>query len=162
MAGATGTARMKSPDSRLSSTVALIATPGCAPSTGEWRRSSSPGAEKPKTRSLASEEQLLTVTLDEAQALFAIPKRGRGRQADAAPLRELGVDPVSAAPVVVKDGQYGPYVTDGTTNASLPKGANVADLTLAEAARLLAERREAGPVKKKRKSVRRPSVRKKK
>ena len=74
----------------------------------------------------------------------------------------MGVDPVSAAPIVLKDGNYGPYVTDGTTNASLPKGAKIEDLTLAEAARLLADRREAGPAKKKRKSVRKPAARKKK
>jgi DNA topoisomerase-1 len=74
----------------------------------------------------------------------------------------MGVDPVSAAPIVLKSGNYGPYVTDGTTNASLPKGAKVEDLTLEEAARLLADRREAGPSKKKRKSVRKPAARKKK
>ncbi len=138
---------------------AVVARPG---RFGPYLEKTVPGVEKPETRSLKSEEQLLTITLEEALALFAIPKRGRGRAADAAPLREMGVDPVSAAPIVLKNGNYGPYVTDGTTNASLPKGAKVEELTLAEAARLLADRREAGPVKKKRKSVRKPAARKKK
>ena len=108
------------------------------------------GAEKPETRSLKSEEELLTVTLEEAQALFAVPKRGRGRAAIPPPIKEMGMDPVAAAPIVLRDGRYGPYVSDGTTNASLPKGADVEALTLAEAIRLLAERRELGPPKKKR------------
>ena len=115
---------------------------------GPYLEKTIPGAEKPKTRSLASEEQLLTVTLAEAEALFAVPKRGRGRGAAREPLRELGADPVSGAPVVVRDGRYGVYVTDGTTNATVPKGTSVEELTLGEAARLLAERREAGPPKK--------------
>jgi DNA topoisomerase-1 len=125
----------------------VVARPG---RFGPYLEKTIPGAEKPKTRSLKSEEDLLTITLDEAQALFAIPKSGRGRRAGHAPLRELGLDPASAAPVVLKDGRYGPYVTDGTTNASLAKGANIEQLTLEEAARLLAERREAGPPVKKR------------
>jgi DNA topoisomerase-1 len=109
------------------------------------------GAEKPETRSLKSEEELLTVTLDEALALFAVPKRGRGRAAIPPPIKEMGMDPVSAAPIVLRDGRYGPYVSDGITNASLQKGTSVEDLTLEESIRLLAERRELGPPKKKRK-----------
>ncbi len=135
----------------------IVARPG---RFGPYLEKTIPGVEKPETRSLKSEEQLLTITLEEALALFAIPKRGRSRAA-AAPLREMGIDPVSAAPIVLKDGNYGPYVTDGTTNASLPKGAKIEELTLVEAARLLADRREAGPPKK-RKSVRKPAARKKK
>ncbi|HWR98148.1 MAG TPA: type I DNA topoisomerase [Candidatus Methanoperedens sp.] len=115
---------------------------------GPYLEKTIPGAEKPKTRSLAGEEQLLTVTLAEAEALFAVPKRVRGRAAALAPLRELGPDPASGAPVVLKDGRYGPYVTDGTANATLPKGARPEELTLAEAARLLAARRVAAPPKK--------------
>jgi len=138
---------------------AIVARPG---RFGPYLEKTLPGAEKPETRSLKSEEQLLTITLAEAQALFAIPKRGRGRAAAPPPLKEMGVDPVSAAQILLKDGNYGPYVTDGTTNASLPKGAKVEDFTLAEAVQLLAERREAGPSKKKRKSVRKPVARKKK
>ena len=108
-----------------------------------------PGAEKPETRSLQNEEQLLTVTMEQALALFAIPKRGRGTGVAAPPLKELGVDPVSGTPVVIKDGKYGPYATDGTTNASLPKGAVVADFTLEQAAAILADRRAMGGSKKK-------------
>jgi DNA topoisomerase-1 len=100
------------------------------------------------SRSLANEEQLFTVTLDEALALYAEPKR-RGAQAAAGPLRELGPDPVSGVAMVVKSGRFGPYVTDGTTNASLRKGDEVESLTDERAAELLAERRAAGPAKKK-------------
>ncbi|MGC8462492.1 MAG: type I DNA topoisomerase, partial [Acidimicrobiales bacterium] len=96
------------------------------------------------SRSLASEEQLLTVTVDEALALFAQPKTRRGR-ATAGPLRELGPDPDTGLPMVVRDGRFGPYVTDGTTNASLRKGDDVESLTVERAAELLAERRAAGP-----------------
>ena len=113
-----------------------------------------PGAEKPDYRNLKTEEQLFTVTLEEARAIYAQPKgMRRGRGASLPPLKELGVDPVSGTPVVIKDGKYGPYCTDGTTNASLPKGAKVEDFTLAEAARLLVERREAGPKKKPRRKA---------
>ncbi|REE97900.1 type I DNA topoisomerase [Thermomonospora umbrina] len=95
------------------------------------------------TRSLGAEEDLFTVTLDQAKDLFAQPKqRGRGRAAAAPPLRELGDDPASGKPVVVKEGRFGPYVTDGETNASLRKGDEVESITIQRAAELLAERRE--------------------
>jgi DNA topoisomerase I len=95
------------------------------------------------SRSLENEQQLFTVTLDEAKAIFAQPKqRGRGRAAAAPPLRELGKDPVSGQNVVVKEGRFGPYVTDGETNASLRKGDEVESVTIQRAAELLAERRE--------------------
>ncbi len=97
------------------------------------------------TRSLETEEQLLAVTLDEALALFAQPKTRRGRGAAAAPLRELGEDPETSAPVVVRSGRFGPYVTDGTTNASLRKGDEPETITIERAAELLADRRAAGP-----------------
>ncbi len=103
------------------------------------------------TRSLGSEEQLLSVTLDEARALFAQPKQRRGRTA-AAPLRELGADPSTNLPVVVKDGRFGPYVTDGTTNASLRKGDSVESIDMERASELLAERRAAGPPVRKKKA----------
>jgi len=96
------------------------------------------------TRSLTSEEQLLTIGLDEAKAVFLQPKTRRGR-APAQPLRELGADPETNLPVVVRDGRFGPYVTDGTTNASLRRGDNVESITIERAAELLAERRAAGP-----------------
>ena len=95
------------------------------------------------TRSLTSEEQLLTVTLDEARAVFAQPKPRRGRTA-AGPLRELGADPETGLPMVLRDGRFGPYVTDGTTNASLRRGDEVETITVERAAELLAERRAAG------------------
>ncbi len=107
-----------------------------------------------ETRSLESEEQLFTLTVDEAVALFAQPKQGRKRQS-AAPLRELGADPASGAAVVVKDGRFGPYVTDGETNASLRGGDSVESLTLDRAAELLAERRSRGPAKKRKRAARR-------
>jgi DNA topoisomerase-1 len=97
------------------------------------------------TRSLETEDQLLTVTLDEALAVLAQAKTRRGRGAAAAPLRELGTDPVSGAAVVLKEGRFGPYVTDGTTNASLRKGDTVEGMTPERAVELLAERRDAPP-----------------
>jgi len=99
------------------------------------------------SRSLESEDQLLTVTLDEAVALFAQPKRRRGAE-PRAPLRELGPDPSTGRPVVVKDGRFGPYVTDGETNASLRKGDDVETITMDRAGELLEARRAAGPTKK--------------
>jgi DNA topoisomerase-1 len=100
------------------------------------------------TRSLGSEEELFTVTVDDALRAFAEPKR-RGRQAAAPPLRELGPDPVSGKPTVVRSGRYGPYVTDGETNASLREreGDTVEDLTAERAADLLQARRDAGPAR---------------
>jgi len=94
-----------------------------------------------ETRSLASEEQLLTVTAEEAEALLAQPKTRRGRGAAKPPLREIGTDPGNGRQVVVKDGRFGPYVTDGETNASLRKGDAVEALTPERAFELLAERR---------------------
>ncbi len=103
------------------------------------------------SRSLEAEEQMFTVDLDAALRIFAQPKQRRGQRAAAAPLRELeGTDPVSGQPVVVKDGRFGPYVTDGETNASLRKGDTVENITIERAAELLQIRREAGPAKKKR------------
>ncbi len=98
------------------------------------------------SRSLESEEKLFTLTLAEAKELFTQPKsRGRGARAAAAPsLRELGDDPATGKPIVVKAGRYGPYVTDGETNASLRKGDEVEAVTLRRAAELLAERRASG------------------
>jgi DNA topoisomerase-1 len=96
------------------------------------------------TRSLGSEEQLLTITLEEALDLFSRPRVRRGRVASA-PLRELGPDPETGGPMVVRVGRYGPYVTDGTTNVSLRKDDEPETITADRAAELLAERRAAGP-----------------
>ncbi|MBB3676787.1 type I DNA topoisomerase [Modestobacter versicolor] len=100
------------------------------------------------SRSLESEDRLFTVTLDEALAIFAQPKQ-RGRAAAKPPLKELGPDPVSQGQVTVREGRFGPYVTDGEHNASLRKGDDIETLTLERAAELLADRRERAPVKKK-------------
>ncbi|MFF5496353.1 type I DNA topoisomerase [Streptomyces aquilus] len=99
------------------------------------------------SRSLTSEEQLFTITLDEALAIYAQPKQ-RGRAAAKPPLKELGTDPVSEKPVVVKDGRFGPYVTDGETNATLRSGDSVEDITPERGYELLAEKRAKGPAKK--------------
>jgi DNA topoisomerase I len=98
------------------------------------------------SRSLATEEEMFTITLEAAKALLAEPKpRGRGRAAAAPPLREMGDDPATGKPMVIKDGRFGPYVTDGETNASLRKGDEVATITAERAAQLLADRRDAAP-----------------
>jgi DNA topoisomerase-1 len=95
------------------------------------------------SRSLETEDQIFDISLDQALAIYAQPKQ-RGRAA-AAPLRELGPDPVTQSPIVVKEGRFGPYVTDGTTNATLRKGDSVEEITLERAAELLADKRAAGP-----------------
>jgi DNA topoisomerase-1 len=102
-----------------------------------------------ESRSLETEEEMFTVTLEQALAKLAEPKQ-RGRRAAAPPLKELGEDPVSKRPVVLKEGRFGPYVTDGETNASLKAGDSVESVTPERAAELLQDRRERGPVKKKR------------
>jgi DNA topoisomerase-1 len=99
------------------------------------------------SRSLTSEDQLLTIALDEALRIYAQPKQ-RGRSAAAAPLKELGNDPVSGNPVVIKNGRFGEYVTDGEYNATLRKDDSVDAMTLERAAELLAEKRAKGPAKK--------------
>ncbi|MCX4512355.1 type I DNA topoisomerase [Streptomyces sp. NBC_01619] len=99
------------------------------------------------SRSLEAEEQLFAITLDEALAIYAQPKQ-RGRAAAKPPLKELGTDPVSERPVVVKDGRFGPYVTDGETNATLRTGDSVEDITPERGYELLAEKRAKGPAKK--------------
>jgi DNA topoisomerase-1 len=101
------------------------------------------------SRSLANEEQMFTITLDEALKIYSEPKRRGGQGAATPPLRELGNDPVSEKPMVIKDGRFGPYVTDGETNASLRKGDDVMSITDARASELLADRRARGPAKKK-------------
>jgi DNA topoisomerase I len=102
---------------------------------------------KKDSRSLANEEQLLTIDLDEARAIFAQPKMRRGQVARP-PLKELGADPVSGKPMVVKEGRFGPYVTDGETNASLRKGDDPETITDERASELLQDRRDKGPAKK--------------
>ncbi|MEN8234057.1 MAG: type I DNA topoisomerase [Actinomycetota bacterium] len=106
-----------------------------------------------ESRSLATEDEIFTVDLEAAVALLAQPKKSRGRTA-AAPLKELGDDPNSGKPVVVKKGRFGPYVTDGETNASLRVADSIEAMTIDRAAELLAERRAKGPApKRKRKKT---------
>ena len=100
------------------------------------------------SRSLTTEDQMFTITLDEALKIYAEPKRGGRQSASAPPLRELGTDTASGKPMVVKDGRFGPYVTDGETNASLRKGDDVMSISDERASELLADRRARDPVKR--------------
>ncbi len=104
------------------------------------------------SRSLEREEQLFTVTMEQALELFAQPK-ARSRRAAAAPLRELGDDPETGKPMVLKEGRFGPYVTDGETNASLRRSDSVDEITVERAAELLAERRAKGPATPRKKAA---------
>jgi DNA topoisomerase I len=102
-----------------------------------------------ESRSLESEEQLFTIDMPGALALLAEPRQRRGQQRAATkPLRELGTDPVGGKEIVLKEGRFGPYVTDGETNASLRKGDDPETVTLDRAVELLAERRAKGPTKR--------------
>jgi DNA topoisomerase-1 len=101
-----------------------------------------------ESRSLEAEEQLFTISLEDALALLAQPRQRRGRGAAAKPLREIGTDPASGREIVLKEGRFGPYVTDGETNASLRKGDDPETVTLDRAVELLAERRAKGPAKR--------------
>ncbi len=112
------------------------------------------------SRSLETEEQILTLTLDEALRILAEPKRRRGQRV-APPLKELGPDPDTEKPIVVKDGRFGPYVTDGETNASLRKTDSVESITMDRALELLAERRAKGPSKKKKATKKKSAAKKK-
>jgi DNA topoisomerase-1 len=100
------------------------------------------------SRSLESEEQLFTITLEQAEAIFAQPKTRRGQRTKP-PIAELGPSPDTGAPIRVLDGRFGPYVTDGTTNATVRRGLDPAELTLEDALDLLRERAARGPAKKK-------------
>ncbi|RFD25106.1 type I DNA topoisomerase [Mycobacterium uberis] len=100
------------------------------------------------SRSLATEEQIFTITLDEALKVYTEPKHVGRQSASVLPLRELGTDPASGKPMLIKEGRFGPYVTDGEINASLRKGDDVASITDERAAELLADRRARGPVKR--------------
>ena len=111
------------------------------------------------TRSLETEEQIFTVTLEEALVLYAQPKKGRRNAATV--LKELGKDEASGAEISIKDGRFGPYVTDGETNASLPRGTSPETMTMDRALEMLAERRAKGPVKRKKSTARKKTTRKK-
>ena len=101
-----------------------------------------------ESRSLEAEDQLFTISLEDALALLAQPRQRRGQRAATKPLRELGTDPAGGSEIVLKEGRFGPYVTDGETNASLRKGDDPETVTLDRAVELLAERRAKGPAKR--------------
>ncbi len=108
-----------------------------------------PYVQKAKeSRSLESEEQLLSITLEDALQLLSKPKERRRRGAGAGPLREIGPDPTTQKKIVVRNGRFGPYVTDGETNASLRRGDDPEQVTLDRAIELLAERRAKGPAER--------------
>ena len=111
------------------------------------------------SRSLTGEDQIFSITLDEALAIYAQPKQ-RGRAAAKPPLKELGPDPVSGAPMVIKDGRFGAYVTDGEFNATLRRDDEIATITPERAAELLAEKRAKGPAPKKRTAAKKTTTRK--
>ncbi len=106
------------------------------------------------SRSLTDEEQIFSVTLDEALAIYAQPKLRRGQQTAAGPLRTLGNDAISGNEITLRDGRFGPYVTDGEYNASLRRADDPATVTLERASDLIAEKRAAGPAPKKKSAKR--------
>lgn len=111
-------------------------------------------------RNLEDESQIFSVTVEQALALFAQPRKGRGRRAAAPPLRELGNDPVSDGLITLREGRFGPYVTDGETNASLRRGDDPATITPERAHELLQLRREREPVKKKKATKKKAAAKK--
>jgi DNA topoisomerase I len=109
------------------------------------------------SRSLESEDQIFSITLEEAQAIYAQPKQPR-RAAAKPPLKDLGADPASGRPMIIKEGRFGPYVTDGEINATLRRGDDIETITSERAAELLAEKRAKGPAPKKRPARRRQAT----
>ena len=105
------------------------------------------------SRSLTAEDELFSVTLEQARAIFAQPKQRRGRGAAKPPLADLGAHPESGAPVRVLDGRFGPYITDGTVNASVPRGTDPETVTIEQAVELLRERAARAP------AIKRPAKR---
>ncbi|BCT77459.1 DNA topoisomerase 1 [Sinomonas cyclohexanicum] len=99
------------------------------------------------SRSIGSEEEIFTITLEQALEIYSQPKTRGGRTA-AAPLAEFGDDPTSGKPIVVKEGRFGPYITDGVTNITVPRATSIEELTRERAIELLAEKRAKGPAKK--------------
>ncbi|MFY9262575.1 MAG: type I DNA topoisomerase [Actinomycetaceae bacterium] len=110
-----------------------------------------------ESRSLETEEQIFTITVEEAEAIFAQPRKRGARQAQP-PLAELGIDPVSGGKILLKDGRFGPYVTDGEVNASVPRSEDINQITPERAQDLLVQRRlkiaEQGGPKKRNKTAR--------
>jgi DNA topoisomerase-1 len=104
-------------------------------------------------RSLVDEDQIFTITLTEALESLAAPKT-RQRRAPQPPLKELGNDPITEKSMVIKDGRFGPYVTDGETNASLRRGQSIEALTVEQASEMLAEKRAKGPTEPRKRTTR--------
>jgi len=98
------------------------------------------------SRSLDDEKQIFDITLEEALAKYAEPKYGARRASSA--LKEFDADPVSGKPLKLKDGRFGPYVTDGETNATVPRGENAMEITFERAVELIADKRAKGPAPK--------------
>ena len=112
------------------------------------------------SRSLDTEDQIFTITMEEALAKYALPKTRRGAVVKP-PLREVGLDPSTQLMMVIKEGRFGPYVTDGETNASLRVGDDIPTMSIERASELLSDRRARGPVeKKKRKSTKKTTGKK--
>ena len=101
------------------------------------------------SRSLESEDQIFSITVEETRAIYAQPKQ-HGRAAAKPPLKDLGIDPASGRPMIIKDGRFGAYVTNGEINATLRRGDDIETITSERAAELLAEKRAKGPAPKKR------------
>ncbi|MGK3951110.1 type I DNA topoisomerase [Microbacterium sp. I2] len=112
------------------------------------------------SRTLQSEQQIFDITLDEALAIYAQPKYG-ARGASSA-LKEFENDPTSGKPIKLKDGRFGPYVTDGETNATIPRGEEATEVTFERAVQLLADKRAKGPVKRpaRKTAARKPAAKK--
>ncbi|MCU1530383.1 MAG: topA, partial [Frondihabitans sp.] len=98
------------------------------------------------TRSLTSEDQIFDIDLTGALELYAQPKYGARRASSA--LKEFDADPVSGKGIKIKDGRFGAYVTDGETNATIPRGETVEEVDFERAVQLLADKRAKGPAKK--------------
>ena len=111
------------------------------------------------TRSLTEEDQIFEIDLAGALELYAQPKYGARRASSA--LKEFDADPESGKPIKVKDGRFGPYVTDGVTNATIPRGETVEEVDFDRAVQLLADKRAKGPAKpKKAPAKRKPAAKK--
>ena len=109
------------------------------------------------SRSLTSEEEIFSITLEEALAIYAQPKQ-RGRAAAKPALAELGQDPVSEKKILIKDGRFGPYITDGITNITIPRGETVESINFDRAVELLAQKREKGPAQRKKSAAKKPAA----
>jgi DNA topoisomerase I len=110
------------------------------------------------SRSLVDEDQIFTVTLDQALEIYAQPKARGGRGTAKPPLRAFGADPVSGKPITVKDGRFGPYITDGETNITVPRDTSIEELTEERAIELLAEKRAKGPAPKKKSAAKKSAA----